>query len=138
MGKDVIIACDFACADAAFAFLDKFKDLRRVLLSAVDHNGIGTRPCKGKCTLKGVLHAALQNQAFDPRTDHEILGFLCLLARLDLGAEVFDRILRLFHLGAKQRVLFQTRFIFNDHHGNAHALQTFDRIQSPQGQFVHR
>ena len=26
MGKDVIIACDFASADAAFAFLDKFKD----------------------------------------------------------------------------------------------------------------
>ncbi len=26
MGKDVIIACDFASADAAFAFLDKFED----------------------------------------------------------------------------------------------------------------
>ncbi len=26
MGKDVIIACDFASADAAFAFLDKFKE----------------------------------------------------------------------------------------------------------------
>ena len=26
MGKDVIIACDFASADAAFAFLDKFQD----------------------------------------------------------------------------------------------------------------
>ncbi len=29
MGKDVIVACDFASADATFAFLDKFKDCAR-------------------------------------------------------------------------------------------------------------
>ena len=29
MGKDVIVACDFASADATFAFLDKFKDSTR-------------------------------------------------------------------------------------------------------------
>ena len=29
MGKDVIVACDFASAEATFAFLDKFKDCER-------------------------------------------------------------------------------------------------------------
>ena len=29
MGKDVIVACDFASAEATFAFLDKFKDCAR-------------------------------------------------------------------------------------------------------------
>ncbi len=28
MGKDVIIACDFACAEQTFAFLDKFTDVK--------------------------------------------------------------------------------------------------------------
>ena len=42
--------------------VDKFADLGRILLSAVDHDGICTGFYESKCALQGILHPLLEDQ----------------------------------------------------------------------------
>ena len=109
-------------------FFDKFKDLRRILFPAVDHDSIRPGFREGESPGQGVLHTPLQNQALDPGTDHEFSGALSFLPGADLLAEIFDAVLRLLHFRAEEGVLLQPRLVLNDHHGHAHPLQGADRV----------
>ena len=82
--------------------LHKSKDLIRFLLPAVNHNSVCSRLHVRFCTHQRILHALFQNQAFDPGNDHELFRLLCAFSCCDLGAEIFNRILRLFHFRSEK------------------------------------
>ena len=108
--------------------LHELEDLRRVLLSGMDHDGVGAGGHEGEGPGQGVLHPLLQDQAFDPGADHEILCPLGALAGGYFFGEMLDGILGLGHLRTEEGILLQAGFILDDHHGDAHALQGPDRI----------
>ena len=99
------------------------KDLIRFLPSAMDHHRVGScvhiRP--GPC--QGIIHALVQDQAFDAGDDHEILGLLSLFACSDLLAEILYGVLLLQDIGAEEGVLLQPYLILDDNRRYPDPLQ---------------
>src|SRR5690606_14753442 len=97
--------------------------LRRVLLAAVNHDAVRARREIGPGTRHRILHALVQDEAFDSGNDHEVVGGLGILASHDLGGKVLDAVLSLRHIVAEQGVLLEATLVLYDRRRYAESLE---------------
>ena len=94
----------------------------------VDHDGVcACRDIRlGAC--EGILLSLFEDQALDARDDHKLLRALCRFARRNLFGEIFDRVLRLRDLRAKEGVALCARLVLDDDGGDADTLEGADVV----------